>query len=241
MRVGKGVLVSTRTVLLVDDEAPMLRSLARVFARSGWCCECAASPLEALDVLRCRAVHAMVADYVMEPFDGVELCRRARGAGFGGPLVIYTGHATRALRESAARAAAWAVIPKDTKAEALAVQLQTLSGSCAPIDATPTPALPSDRTSAARAYARAHGLSQRETEVLEHALVGEVRKQSADGIGCHPGSVARYWRRIYRKTNTHAHDEVVLDVLRFVLEQRRPAPAHHAHDTEQLAVIKRMT
>lgn len=205
-------------MLLVDDETVMLRSLSRVFTHSGWSCETAASPLRALDVLRSRAVDALVADHNMEPFDGIELCRRAHIAGFAGPVVIYSGYASPTLRESAARAAAWAVVPKDTSAEALVLQLDTLCEACAHIPPTPCRRPPCEHAALARAYGHAHGLSPRETEVLEHALSGEVRKQCAHGLGCSTGSVASYWQRIYRKTNQHGREDVVLDVLRFVLE-----------------------
>jgi len=196
----------------------MLRSLARAFARSGWSCEAAASPLPALDLLRRGAVDAIVADYQMHPFDGVEFCRRVRGGGFAGPLVIHSGYATRALRESAARAGAWAVVPKDASAQALALQLRTLCDARAGVvPASPLPP-PRDYTAAAREYARAHGLSARETEVLALALAGQVRKQCAAHLGCSTGSVSSYWQRIYNKTGRRQQEDVLRDVLGFVLD-----------------------
>ena len=118
------------------------------------------------------------------------------------------------------QAGAWAVVPKDTSAQALAQQLCTLCDACEGILPTSPAPSPRDCAAAARAYARVHGLSARETEVLAHALAGEVRKQCAARIGCSAGTVSTYWQRIYNKTGQRQQEDVLRDVLRFVLESR---------------------
>ncbi len=212
----EGGQISTRTVLLVDDEAAMLRSLARVFAACGWMCVLAATPLLALDALAGGSCDALVSDYRMQPFDGVELCRRARHAKFPGPVVVYSGHVSARLRESAVRAGAHAVVPKDTDASALAQQLAAL---CELGGAAAAPAqAPRDHAGAASAYARAHNLSPRETQVLECALAGDGREQTAYLIGCKPGTIATHWRRIFNKTGKPTKSDVLADAFRFLLD-----------------------
>lgn len=123
---AKGVLIPGRGVLLVDDETAVLRSLSRLFARRGWRCESADSGLLALGRLAEGGFHALVADFRMEPFDGIELCRRARLAGFTGPMLLHSGFVTPEVRATALRSGVHAVVPKDTDAEALAEQLSSL-------------------------------------------------------------------------------------------------------------------
>lgn len=202
----------------------MLRSLSRVFASCGWRCCSSAAPLPALELLADAPFDALIVDFLMEPFDGVELCRRARGAGFGGPVVIYSGFVTPELYERAARAGAWAVVPKDTDAQALAALLGTVCEHCARPEAAGSPCTPGDFGAAARAYADAHGLSDHQTQLLECALRDESREQAADRVGVSVGTVHGYWRRICDKTKQRGQHEVVLDLLRFVLAQ---APLAH--------------
>lgn len=214
----------------------MLRSLARVFARAGWTCESAPTPLVALDVLGRARMDAVVADYRMQPFDGLELCRRAQHTAFDGPVVIYSGHVTAPLQRRAARAGAWAVVPKDVDAESLAAQLATLCHHCPRLaQPAPLPSIPGGCAAAADAYARVHDLSEQQTRLLECALRDESREHAADCIGCSVGTVHGYWRRICDKTKQRGEHQVLLDVLRFVLARTPRAPARRgdAPDTDR--------
>ncbi len=106
----------------------MLRSLVRVLGSSGWRCEAVGTASLALGKLAGEAFDALVADYRIEPFNGIELCRRARLAGFDGPMVLYSGHVDADARARALRAGVHAVVPKDTDGEVLAEQLACRGG-----------------------------------------------------------------------------------------------------------------
>jgi DNA-binding CsgD family transcriptional regulator len=66
-------------------------------------------------------------------------------------------------------------------------------------------------------YALRHMLSGRETSVLELAAVGLHRKEVSSRLGCSPGTVDTYWRRIFRKTNRGSECAVLADVLAFAV------------------------
>lgn len=212
---------------MVDDEPLFLRSLSRILARYGWACRKAATPLVALQLLGAGAFDVMVADYRMHPYDGIELCRRARCAGFDLPIAIYSGHASVAVHERAVRAGASAVVPKHVGAEALAAQLATVSDHFTHLRAGATPAAHSthpDRQALAQAYSRAHRLSERQRQVLLCALHDATREQAAERIGCRVGTVHEHWRRICARTNQADQKEVLLDVLRFALRTDLDVP-----------------
>ncbi len=66
------------TVLMVDDEPMMLRSLEREFRRSPCQVVTAAGPVEALKVLGSRLVHVLITDHRMPVMTGSDLVLRAR-------------------------------------------------------------------------------------------------------------------------------------------------------------------
>jgi DNA-binding NarL/FixJ family response regulator len=73
-----------------------------------------------------------------------------------------------------------------------------------------------DRSSATRSvdnYCHTHGLSPRERDVIRAAAEGMVNKEIAYQLGCMPGTIATYWRRIYRKTGLTSQREVLAALI----------------------------
>jgi len=68
-------------VLLVDDEAPIRRSLGPYLERSGYRVLLASDGAEALDLLASYQVDIIVSDVLMPRMDGRELVRRVRAGG----------------------------------------------------------------------------------------------------------------------------------------------------------------
>jgi len=64
-----------RTVLLVDDDESLRDSLDKIIERAGHTCFVAENGLQALNMLRKREMHAIVADHDMPGMDGVELLK----------------------------------------------------------------------------------------------------------------------------------------------------------------------
>jgi DNA-binding CsgD family transcriptional regulator len=71
-----------------------------------------------------------------------------------------------------------------------------------------------------RQFAQLYRLSGRETNVLVLAAAGLHRKESAFRLGCSPGTVDTYWRRIFRKTGQTCQPELFAALLAFAVGDR---------------------
>lgn len=78
------------TVLLVDDEAPIRRSLGPYLERSGYRVMLASDGAEALDLLGAYRIDIIVSDVLMPRMDGRELVRRVRSSGAWTPIILLT-------------------------------------------------------------------------------------------------------------------------------------------------------
>lgn len=78
------------TVLLVDDESAIRRSLGPYLERSGYRVLLASDGAEALDLLAARDVDIVVSDVLMPRMDGRELVRRVRAGGAWTPIILLT-------------------------------------------------------------------------------------------------------------------------------------------------------
>ncbi len=94
----------SRTLLLVDDEAPVRKLAERVLLRAGWQVVAAASAEDALDLVEAgglaQALGCVVSDVVMPGMDGPALVRALRQAQPGLPAVLMSGYADATLRQS---------------------------------------------------------------------------------------------------------------------------------------------
>ena len=78
------------SVLLVDDEAPIRRSLGPYLERSGYRVLLASDGAEALDLLASYQMDIIVSDVLMPRMDGRELVRRVRAGGAWTPIILLT-------------------------------------------------------------------------------------------------------------------------------------------------------
>ncbi len=70
--------MSTARVLVVDDEAQIVRGLKIILRSAGYAVEAAESKAQALAVLAARPPDALVLDLVLPDGQGVEVCREVR-------------------------------------------------------------------------------------------------------------------------------------------------------------------
>jgi len=70
--------MNKRRILIVDDEAHVIRVLRLVLEREGYQVEGAADGFEALDKMQTRRPDVMVSDIQMDGMNGRELCHAAR-------------------------------------------------------------------------------------------------------------------------------------------------------------------
>ena len=91
MRAAPSLPSSNRaTVLLVDDEAPIRRSLGPYLERGGYRVLLASDGAEAMDILASYQVDIIVSDVLMPRLDGRELVRRVRSGGTWTPIILLT-------------------------------------------------------------------------------------------------------------------------------------------------------
>jgi two-component system response regulator MprA len=77
-------------ILVVDDDAGLLRALQRVLVSHGFEVEVADGGDQALACLRARAFDAVVLDVTMPGVDGIEVCERLRADGDQLPVLMLT-------------------------------------------------------------------------------------------------------------------------------------------------------
>jgi len=106
-------------VLVVDDEAPNLESLGRIFEREGWRVALAPSGPAALDVLRREHVSVVVTDLMMPGMTGDEVQRAVRALSPGTEVVLMTAYGTVESAVAAMKEGAYDFITKPVKRHAI--------------------------------------------------------------------------------------------------------------------------
>jgi two-component system response regulator HydG len=106
-------------VLIVDDEASNLESLARIFEREGWRVAPAPSGAAALDVLRRERVAVVVTDLMMPGMSGEELLRAAKTLSPETEVVLMTAYGTVETAVAAMKEGAYDYITKPLKRHAI--------------------------------------------------------------------------------------------------------------------------
>ncbi len=91
--------VQGRTLLLVDDEAPVRRLAERAFAKAGWRVLAAEDGESALARAEAEpgALDLVISDVIMPGMDGAALLERLREARPGLPAILVSGYAAEAL------------------------------------------------------------------------------------------------------------------------------------------------
>jgi two-component system response regulator FixJ len=107
------------TVLVVDDDPSVLRSLKRLISASGFHVKTYGKASELLASETPRANACMVVDIDMPEMNGIEMCEILKGSGRGLPTILITGRTDARTRSLAARADAVAVLYKPFDEEPL--------------------------------------------------------------------------------------------------------------------------
>lgn len=81
-----------RTLLIVDDEENVLRSLKRLLRRDGYAILTAPGGLAALDTMRRSPVDVVISDMLMPGMDGIEFLSAARGAHPAAVRIMLSAH-----------------------------------------------------------------------------------------------------------------------------------------------------
>lgn len=119
------------TVLLVDDEAPLLASYARSLTRAGFAVETAADGQRAVELLQGRAFDAIVSDITMPQLDGIGLLREVRRHDLDVPVVLVTGRPSLDTAEHAIEYGAMRYLHKPVEMSQLVEVVQQAVRLCA--------------------------------------------------------------------------------------------------------------
>jgi CheY-like chemotaxis protein len=120
------------TVLLVDDEAPIVESVEQILARLGYDVIARTDPLAALALFEDQdpAIDAALVDHMMPGMTGIELAHQIRARHPHLPVVLYTGHSGVIGRDALRAAGVREVLTKPlTRAELAAALGRALDGT----------------------------------------------------------------------------------------------------------------
>ncbi|HXY16941.1 MAG TPA: response regulator transcription factor [Gaiellaceae bacterium] len=160
------------TVLVVDDDAPIRRMLARTLAAEGYAVETAADGGAALAVVERSVPDLVVLDVAMPGLDGLAVCRRLRRSGLGLPVLLLTARDAVRDRVVGLDAGADDYVVKPFASEELLARVRALlRRGMEPGEVLAFDDLAFDvRLRAARRAGRDVPLSARESDVLELLL-----------------------------------------------------------------------
>jgi FixJ family two-component response regulator len=111
--------ISPATVLVVDDDPSVLRSLKRLLSASGFRVTTFGGPSELLASETPRTNACMVVDIDMPEMNGIEMCEVLKGSGRGLPTILITGKTDARTRSLATQSDAVAVLFKPFEEEPL--------------------------------------------------------------------------------------------------------------------------
>src|SRR5271169_3255550 len=111
-------------ILIVDDEANTLASLARAFRLSGHEATVCDNAARALELARAQPFDLILSDVVMPRRDGLALLEDLRNAGINSPVVMMSGQAHIEMAVRATRLGALDFLEKPLSTEKLLVTLQ---------------------------------------------------------------------------------------------------------------------
>jgi FixJ family two-component response regulator len=127
--------MSPATVLVVDDDPSVLRSLGRLISAAGFQVKTFDRPSELLASETPRSNACMVVDIDMPEMNGIGMCELLKSSGRGLPTILITGRSDARIRLLAAKSDAIAVLFKPFDEEPLldavtrALALSTRDGS----------------------------------------------------------------------------------------------------------------
>jgi two-component system, OmpR family, response regulator MprA len=195
-------------VLVVDDDPPLRRMLARTLSAEGFEVTVAADGGAALVEVQRAAPDVIVLDVAMPAIDGLSVCRRLRGKGLPTPILMLTARDAVADRVAGLEAGADDYLVKPFAVPELVARLHALTRRGRSTDSVLTYAdltLDVAARSATRS-GRAIELTGREAALLELLLRESGRTVSRDRAldeiwddAAEPNVVDRYITRLRRK------------------------------------------
>ena len=169
------------TVFVVDDDASFLAAVSRLLRATGHPVKTFLSAAEFLKCLPAAGPGCVIADLQMPGLSGLDLQAALAGTNNPMPVLFLTGHGDIPTSVHAMRQGAEDFLTKRAPKEAL---LDAVNRALAR-DAHER----AERTRIQGLRARFDTLTEREREVLQHVLRGQMNKQIAADLGIHERTV----------------------------------------------------
>lgn len=100
-------------LLLVDDDADMLDLMQMAFSESGnFNVTACLDARDAVEVLKKQPIQVVISDYRMPVMNGGAFVKAARGTGYNGLFIIYSGRGKDPLIDQARRDGADVYVPR---------------------------------------------------------------------------------------------------------------------------------
>jgi FixJ family two-component response regulator len=194
-------VVSSPTVFVVDDYAPLRKSISRLLKAAGFVVTAFASAEEFLAQYDRQTPGCLLLDLGMPTLDGLELQRILASAGSLLPIIFLTGTADIPKSVQAMKQGASDFLTKPVNDEDL------LAAVRAAIDKNR--ALHREQAELFEVRACLATLTPREREVLEYVVAGKLNKQIAGELGTVEQTVKVHRAHVMRKMKTHSVAELV--------------------------------
>jgi FixJ family two-component response regulator len=189
------------TVFLVDDDADVLKALARLLRASGYDSREFATPQDFLREHDASLPGCAVFDVVMPDLDGLELQQALTASGVERPVIFLTGRGDIPTSVRAMKAGAVDFLTKPVNADAFLAAIDHAREQ-------------ESREREARAEvisftARLATLTPREREVLGHVIAGRLNKQIAYDLGTVEKTIKVHRSRMMEKMGVRSLAELV--------------------------------
>lgn len=193
--------MSTGTVLMVDDDPSVRRSVERLLRSFGYQVETFPSAQAFLDRPPLDEIGCVVLDLRMPAIDGLDLQARLAARGDDLPLIFVTGHGDVPSSVRAMKAGALDFLTKPFDESVLRTAIERALDLHAEVRAS--------KASLEALRARFDTLTPREREVCEHVADGRLNKQIADLLGTSEKTIKVHRARVMNKLGVRSVAELV--------------------------------
>jgi FixJ family two-component response regulator len=192
---------TTATVFVVDDYAPVRRSISRLLHAAGFVVAAFASAEEFLAQYDPGVWGCLVLDVAMPVLNGLELQHILAQAGSLLPIIFLTGEGDIPKTVQAMKHGATDFLTKPVNDEDLLVAVRAAIEK--------NRALRQEQAKLSEIRARLATLTPREREVLEYVVAGKLNKQIAGDLGTVEQTVKVHRARVMEKMRVRSVAELV--------------------------------